>query len=215
MYLTTVSSGGSLSERDMALAIGILPALRFLTFEETRSFPTYEDTCSFEKDVPAPMRLRNPLRNRRPTDRLSNSPIKKDLFAFKGDYSCKSCCQELFNSFFRCSKCTKDVDICRQCHSEQAATSKSKGKSKKACMHINVCQRKRFIDDDVGMKGLLVKLQAVVGDKSVRYADETVLRLKVANGNPNDTGLQDEVALLLKKDQAARAPSEMVDAFSP
>jgi hypothetical protein len=202
LHAIDLSSPGSgaapLSARKMALASGILPALGFLTHEDTRSF---------KKDVPAvPKRI-----SRRRIDnpgRLSASPVAspikaaKDELAFKGDYSCEICGQELYNTYFRrVRKGSKNQDICRQCRSHTTGDFNA---------------RKRLIDDDAGMKGLLAKIEAMVGEKSVEYAEETVLRLKFV-ANPDDAGLKEEVALLLKKHRAvraARAAPEMVDAFS-
>jgi hypothetical protein len=184
-YLSACSSAGLLSDREMALATGILPAFRFLVYEDTRSF------SSFKKGVPAAgrhlrshdMRAANPVAS-------TIRETEADVYPFKGDYSCKSCGQELFNSYFRCSTCAED--ICRQCHTELATP--------KECSHTSDAfnARKRFFGEDAGMEELLAKLEAMVGGKSVEYAEETVVRLKVV-ANPNDKGLKDEVEKLRKK----------------
>ncbi len=54
----------------------------------------------------------------------------------------------------------------------------------------------------------MVELEAMVDGKSVEYAEETVVRLKVV-ANPNDAGLKDEVEKLLKKHWAIGAALQL------
>jgi DNA-directed RNA polymerase subunit RPC12/RpoP len=185
-YLSAFSDATPVPEKVMTLATGILPALHFLVYED-------QETRSFEKNVPAPRRqLRSSASAASP-----GRETETDAFSYDGDYSCKSCGQELFNSYFRKENKGKDNICCRQCHSKLHQTEKTKFHG-----------RKRFFEDDAGLKELLVELEAMVDGKSVEYAEETVVRLKVV-ANPNDAGLKDEVEKLLKKHWAIGAALQL------
>jgi hypothetical protein len=101
-YLSTLK-GAAHDDRDMALATGILTALRFLV---------YEDTRGFEKDVHAPSRQLRSSGDKAVASPVA-SPSKEDEHPCEGDYVCKACTQELFNTYLQSPK----KFLCRQCYS--------------------------------------------------------------------------------------------------